>query len=578
MKTIKIFLASSEELKDDRLAFGNLVRQLDDIYKKRGIHIELKVWEEMDPSLQAKRKQDEYNDVIRECDIFVALFHRRAGEYTREEFNVALEERIKKNIPQILIYCRELRPGEQEFPELTEFKQRLDKELGHFWRQYAISDTMHFNFVMWLYRTEAFDNDTLKVEDGKVTIDGVGVVQMDKLPFVADNADFREMKSELETLDAELEKLERIVAENPGISDLNNLLQKKRTERINLKKKLGQYQSSLLDTAKRIAKMEMETVSGILQRAIYAFENGNLSEANALLNEIAHDAEHHFDRLEQDRALIHQDIDAFQLQAKTIIADVSIPIENRIASVREIYAKADEWARCSAYDKKKYAQLLFDYSEFLKKYAFYHEAQMVFTRQISLAEEVYGINHPKTAHSYNEIGLTFSREEKYDEALQWYQKSLQIRLSLFGEEHQDTAESYNNIGYIYRHKDEYDKAIEYYVKSLNIRLNVLGENHPMTAKSYNNIGYIYSKFKDYPKAMEYYNKALTIKESTLGREHLDTARTCVNVGYVYSRMHDIDKAFEYYSRALEIRTKELGINHPFTQRVIKKIEKLKANN
>ena len=33
MKTIKIFLASSEEMDNDRMAFGNLVRRLDDMPK-----------------------------------------------------------------------------------------------------------------------------------------------------------------------------------------------------------------------------------------------------------------------------------------------------------------------------------------------------------------------------------------------------------------------------------------------------------------------------------------------------------------------------------------------------------------
>lgn len=39
MKTIKIFLASSEELIDNRNAFGNLVRRLDNIYEKRDVRI-----------------------------------------------------------------------------------------------------------------------------------------------------------------------------------------------------------------------------------------------------------------------------------------------------------------------------------------------------------------------------------------------------------------------------------------------------------------------------------------------------------------------------------------------------------
>ena len=48
MKIIKMFLASSEELTDDRNAFGNLVRRLDKVYEKWGIRIDLFKWEDYD--------------------------------------------------------------------------------------------------------------------------------------------------------------------------------------------------------------------------------------------------------------------------------------------------------------------------------------------------------------------------------------------------------------------------------------------------------------------------------------------------------------------------------------------------
>ena len=66
MKTIKIFLASSEELDYDRMVFGNLVRRLDDMYEKRGIRIKLFEWEDYDSAYNDKRKQDEYNDYVRQ--------------------------------------------------------------------------------------------------------------------------------------------------------------------------------------------------------------------------------------------------------------------------------------------------------------------------------------------------------------------------------------------------------------------------------------------------------------------------------------------------------------------------------
>jgi hypothetical protein len=61
MKTIKILLASSEELTDNCNAFGYLVCKLDDIYEKRGIRIKLFEWEDYDAAYNNRRKQDEYN-------------------------------------------------------------------------------------------------------------------------------------------------------------------------------------------------------------------------------------------------------------------------------------------------------------------------------------------------------------------------------------------------------------------------------------------------------------------------------------------------------------------------------------
>ena len=91
MKTIKIFLACSEELSDDRNAFGNLVYRLDKIYEKRGIRIDLFKWEDYDAAYNDRRKQDEYNEMVKASDMFLAIFYTKAGEFTIEEFDIATE-------------------------------------------------------------------------------------------------------------------------------------------------------------------------------------------------------------------------------------------------------------------------------------------------------------------------------------------------------------------------------------------------------------------------------------------------------------------------------------------------------
>ena len=55
MKTIKIFLASSEELKDERLEMTDLVSRLNQTFMGRGIQLELKRWEYLDSSMGDQR-------------------------------------------------------------------------------------------------------------------------------------------------------------------------------------------------------------------------------------------------------------------------------------------------------------------------------------------------------------------------------------------------------------------------------------------------------------------------------------------------------------------------------------------
>lgn len=60
-RTITIFLASSEELINDRNSFQALIAGLDDIYEERGIRIKCKRWEDFNAYCTGERTQDQYN-------------------------------------------------------------------------------------------------------------------------------------------------------------------------------------------------------------------------------------------------------------------------------------------------------------------------------------------------------------------------------------------------------------------------------------------------------------------------------------------------------------------------------------
>ncbi|MDR2474845.1 MAG: hypothetical protein LBD45_03210, partial [Bacteroidales bacterium] len=153
-RIIKIFMASSDELEADRAVFGNLVRRLNDMYKKRGIYIELFQWEDFDAAYNGKRKQGEYNDKVRESDLFLAFFHKKAGEFTVEEFDAALEGFDQNAQPKVYTYMRDLEPSEQEQDSLKAFKDRLYHDMGHYWCRYGNTDTMRLHFVLQFQQLE----------------------------------------------------------------------------------------------------------------------------------------------------------------------------------------------------------------------------------------------------------------------------------------------------------------------------------------------------------------------------------------------------------------------------------------
>lgn len=562
MKTIKIFLASSEELENDRNAFGNLIRRLNQLYDKRGVRIELFEWEDYDAAYNNRRKQDEYNEQVRASDMFLALFHLKAGKFTIEEFDVATEEfKRTGKTPKAFVYCRDLQVGEKESSELVDFKRRLFEEMGHYWCRYNNSDSMQLHFVMQLQLVENSHIDDLKVEDGNVLLDDKPIARLDKLQFAAGNAKYKEMSEEMRELSDAIEMARKRVEKFPNDEDLGDDLQKKLNKYNKLKVEFAQLQKALFETAKRIAAMQLDHVSDMLRRAIEAFEEGRLERANTLLDEISYEAEHHFARLEQDCVLIHQDIEAFLLQAKTVMADVNIPIQNRIERVEAIYKKADSWAEKSGYDSVKYFGLLLDYCGFLNDSALYNEALVIGIRLMSSLNKTIGLDHPSTIQAYKIIGVVYLRQGNHSKALDCFIKALDIRSKMMATEHLDTVELYNNIGCIYESLFDYSKALESYYKALYIGERILGAEHSQTALTYNNIGLVYYHFEDDSKAIEYFQKAIAIQEKL---KISDIAATFNNIGLVYHAHGDYSKALDYYQKGLAVCEKVFGVQHPDT--------------
>lgn len=139
-REIRIFLASSSELREDRDAFDLYFRQQNDQLRKQGIYLEVVRWENFLDAMSETRLQDEYNKAIRECDVFVSLFFTKTGKFTDEEFDVAHGQFKTTRRPLIYTFFKnaDIKTGsarKEDLNSLWAFQEKLGN-LGHFYTGY----------------------------------------------------------------------------------------------------------------------------------------------------------------------------------------------------------------------------------------------------------------------------------------------------------------------------------------------------------------------------------------------------------------------------------------------------------
>lgn len=137
MKKIKIFLASSEELKAERELFEIEIYRKCKLLFPKGIFLHLDIWEDLSAKVSSLcSSQSDYNEVIKQSDILVLLAHTKVGIYTEQEFEVAFGQFQTKKKPFIYTYFKNgVVESSEKSTSLLAFQNKL-KELDHFYSHY----------------------------------------------------------------------------------------------------------------------------------------------------------------------------------------------------------------------------------------------------------------------------------------------------------------------------------------------------------------------------------------------------------------------------------------------------------
>ena len=152
-RLIQLFLASSSELKQDRDAVQIWAARENNKLFKRGVRLQVNLWEDFLDAVAPTGLQDRYNARVRQSDIVLCLFATKAGKYTEEEFDAALTSMQETGKPRyIFTYFKDVqvsvgdREAFENLQSLHAFKEKLRK-LEHYPTDYKNTDHLRYQLT-----------------------------------------------------------------------------------------------------------------------------------------------------------------------------------------------------------------------------------------------------------------------------------------------------------------------------------------------------------------------------------------------------------------------------------------------
>ena len=570
LKFYKVFLASSNELSDDRKHFFLYKDKVNKIIEKFGYQIQVERWEITDPAFPSGRGQDEYNKLLKDCDECIVLFWKKRGNFSEEELDVAYEGfKNGENPNRLTVYFKEVEEKNVE-PDLIEFKKDfLKKYGGRFYSSYRGIEGVESDFLLF-FIGKNLPAAKLSIQDSKIMLDGQELGNVSNLSLAYNNKLYQKLSKEVSDLEKDLLSLK---TSNPKSSSIP-LLEKELSEK---KKELQNFEKALMEMAQTITRIT--TADPDDKRVALAqkeFEEGNYHNALGILNreEILADAAQCEKDFETAKVLADKAKDKYRAKIETIVLRIQYlsvaKVKNWVNECKELYKKVVFHAR-KCYTDPELADLLFKQAYFLQENNQFADSQCVYEEALEKYRKLADVSPeaylPDVAMTLNNLGILHKNTGKHGDAEKEYGEALEIRRKLAESSPEaylpDVAKTLNNLGNLHSDTGKHGKAEKEYGEALEIRRKLAEATPeaylPDVAMTLNNLGILHGDTGKHGKAEKEFGEALEkyrkLAEATPEAYLPYVATTLNNLGALHSVTGKHGDAEKEYSDALEIRRK-----------------------
>ena len=193
----RIFLASSiTEFKELRNQIQDWFVKFLTITQKKSYYVKFNMSSSFSESITKDGTQKKYNNLIIWSDLFVLLVGNKIGDISKEEFNLALDNYIIKDLPNIIVLFRD---GDIIDEDVNNFKAFLNgdnrgffanengKKRSYYYKKYDSEKFDDYNtIVLEILRHIMQKNNILlekfefKIKSKKLMIDGIELIDLEK--------------------------------------------------------------------------------------------------------------------------------------------------------------------------------------------------------------------------------------------------------------------------------------------------------------------------------------------------------------------------------------------------------------
>ena len=477
IKTIKIFLASSAELKPERDAIASLEGNLNERLTPLGINIHFVLWEYLDSSMGPKHKQEEYNDALCDCEMCMVMYWTKFGDYTTEEFNIAYQQLCEgKNPKKLYVYFKD---EDNPSTELKHFRDGFSERYGHFYNHFGSIDTLKADFLLQLidYQKNYLQGrNFVEIKDGQVRIGGEVYVELANVPFAGNNEEYNLLLKNIK----KTQKLMSVT--DSGDPEYGEYA----AELADLKEKQSQMENSLWDTALMITRLSVAQCSERLKRAIEAFSSGDNKGAIAVLNEeeINRDINHNLQLIqlgEEGKKGLAINIDELLLRINAVESEHK---EGWQKEVDQMFLQCLKYAVGVVPDVKM-KDILIKYGCFLQEQKKFNEAEKVYGFAVGLGLEAEELERDELQSLLQDINVLknladiYRETSRFDDSEEYYERVIECYRLLADISHtfeDDLSGSLCGIAKLYCDNHRYDKSEMCYEEALALRKRILKDS------------------------------------------------------------------------------------------------------